>query len=94
MLRFQVCKTIVSHPHKRSFVLFDQQELLSAHPSLESLAASIRTATPKGQLPDATRWVKNEAPGDVCWIPASGRVMEFERLDKKELRELARLLRQ
>jgi hypothetical protein len=88
MEKIVVCKTVAAHPNTSRYVRVRSDDTLDFFGSLKSLAASIRSSVPRFGF----CIIKSEAIGDILLYCGGGTVWEWERLSKKELRELARLL--
>ena len=92
-----VGKTIVAHGQGKSrYVLIHEADAgfpVSTKATLPELAAAVRN-TRNSVHDQEVRFIKNDLPA-IIWTPddtVADRVLECERLDKSELRELAKLL--
>ncbi|HUO75738.1 MAG TPA: hypothetical protein VMU12_02395 [Candidatus Paceibacterota bacterium] len=95
---FKVGKTIVSHPEKSMYALFDEEQTMRPVLRFGTLAdlATFLRGSRTGLNDVEVRCIKNELPA-IVWKPddtLTDTVLECQRLDEDELRELARLLRQ
>jgi len=94
-MKIKVFKTAVAYPEKPSFAiqaLADPHRLL-VFGTLAALAAALQWMAPTSLPPQEPRYLENDTPSDIVWSPQSGQVVEYERLSKEEVHELARLLK-
>lgn len=88
MAKYAVCKTLVAHPNKPTFLLITSDQVRE-FTDIQDLAQYIRENM-RGQL-----WLKNEAPGDLLFHSDKGivTVRATVRLPVEEVRRLEVLLR-